>query len=346
MKQRKDGRWVKKITLPNGKSKYFYSTENTERKAAADIAQQLLMYGEKQERGKLFQNVAEEWSDKHFPTLQENTLKQYRAAKKDVVDYFRDYHIADIKPPHVNAMIAALVSDGYAHKTVKSRLLVMNLICKFAIMSQYIENNPCQYVTLPKNLPKKKRETASVTDITKIKENADTPTGLFALFLLLTGCRRGEALALTPSDIDWTNNIVHITKTVEWIGNRPNIKPCPKTDAGIRDIPIPQTLVEKLQPRKKGKYLFPNDKGELMDNSQVTRAWNKYQKETGITITPHQLRHAYTTMLFDANIDVKTAQRFLGHSDIKTTLDIYTHLSESRIDNSTAKLMNYIQENF
>lgn len=50
-------------------------------------------------------------------------------------------------------------------------------------------------------------------------------------------------------------------------------------------------------------------------------------------------------MLFDADIDIKTAQKWLGHADIKTTLDIYTHLSETRLENSKEKLLNFIEKN-
>lgn len=347
MKRRADGRWVKKITLPNGKSKYFYSSEITEKKATADISHQLLNYEAKQEEGKLFQHVADAWERQHFPTLRENSLKLYRSAKKEVVNYFYDTPISSIQPFHINAMLTTLANKGYAQKTVKGRLLVLNLIFKFALINQYITNNPCQFITPPKNLPKSKRDTISSVDMEKIKINYDKPFGLFALFILVTGCRRGEALALDPStDIDWQNNIAHINKTVEWIGNKPHIKNSPKTDAGVRDIPLPEFLITLLSPFKQQKYLFPNSNGELMDNSQVTRAWKNYQKETGITATPHQLRHAYATILFDAGIDIKTAQRFLGHADIKTTLDIYTHLSENRLESSTNKLLDFLSKNF
>ena len=47
-------------------------------------------------------------------------------------------------------------------------------------------------------------------------------------------------------------------------------------------------------------------------------------------ITPHMLRHTYATLLYDAGVDVKSAQEFLGHADIQTTLKIYTHLTEQK----------------
>lgn len=345
MKQRKDGRWVQKITLPNGKPKYFYSTAATERQAETDIRRQLLAYQTQNQNGKLFSEVADEWAREHYENLANNTLKQYRPATADAVSYFSGKYIKDIQSNHIHAFINELSSKGYAQKTIKSRLLVCNLIFKFAVINEYVFKNPCQYITLPKNLPKTKRESASTADIEAIKNNVDKPFGLFALFLLLTGCRRGEALALEKKDVDFENGTVHINKTVEWISNTPHIKNSPKTDAGVRSIPLPDVLLDYLG-KIKTKYLFPNDQDEIMRNGQVARAWEKYKSETGVLCTPHQLRHAYATILYDAGIDVKTAQAYLGHSDIQTTLAIYTHLSDARQTEKAEQLKNYLNDMF
>lgn len=346
MKRRADGRFCKKIKMPDGSTKYFYSSAKSEREAIKDFNRQLLQLETEQKDKTWFYSVADAWEKEHFPSLQHNTLKQYKPALKQVKDYFKNFKVEEIQPSHVNAFINSLAKKGYAYKTVKSRFLVLNLVMKQAIMNQYINYNPCQYITIPKSLPKTKRQAATDTDTNKIIKNIDKPFGIFAYFLLLTGCRRGEALALTPQDIDFKNKTVRISKTVEWIGSKPNIKNSPKTDAGNREIPLSDNLINLLTPLKKQMYLFPNEKGELMNNSQVTRAWNKYIKEIGIDVTPHQLRHSYQTMLFDAGIDIKTAQRWLGHADIKTTLDVYTHLSEKRLQSSKDKLIEYIDNNF
>lgn len=346
LKKRADGRWVKKVKLQDGTFKYFYSSAKSEREAVKDFNNQLQQVNSQQNDKRLFTYVSEEWSREHFPTLQHNTLKQYKPALKQVNDYFYDYNIDEISPSNVNAFLHSLIKKQYAYKTVKARLLVLNLVIKYAIMNQYIEINPCQYITVPKNLTKTKRQAATIADTSKIINNTDKPFGLFTYFLLLTGCRRGEALALSPKDIDFKNKTVTINKTVEWVGSKPNIKNSPKTDAGNREIPLSDNLIKMLLPLKKQKYLFANDNGELMNNSQVTRAWNNYIKEIDIKITPHQLRHSYATILFDAGIDIKTAQKWLGHADIKTTLEIYTHLSEMRIQNSKDKLLAYVNDNY
>lgn len=346
MKKRADGRYQKKIKLLDGTTKILYSSASSERSAIRDFNEQMQKLEQEHRNLFLFVNVADEWSNEHFPKMQNNTLKMYKVGLKEAKAYFNNFYIEAIKPIHINQYLAFLTKNGYAAKTIKGRMLVLNLVFKYAIILEYIDSNPCQYIAVPKGLPKKKRLPATPDEAKKIIANVEKDFGLLAYFFLFTGCRRGEALAIMPSDIDMENKTVSINKTVEWIGSRPQIKHSPKTDAGNREIPLTDKLVELIKPLMSQKYIFQNDKGELFNNSQVTRGWEKYQKEAGIQSTPHQLRHSYQTMLFDAGIDVKTAQKWLGHADIKTTLDIYTHLSESRLAQSTEKLFSYISDRY
>lgn len=346
MKKRQDGRYQKKIKLLDGTTKFLYSSAASERAAVRDFNEQMQLLEQEQQRRTNFCKVAEEWADEHFPKLQNNTLKPYRVGLKEAKLFFKNTPIENIKPAHANQYLLHLTQKGYAAKTIKGRMLVLNLIFKYAILMEFISSNPCQYITVPKGLPQKKRLPATPDEAEKIIANTDKPFGVLAYFFLFTGCRRGEALALMPDDVDIENKTVRINKTVEWLGSHPQIKNSPKTDAGNRELPLTDKLIELLKPRMRQKYLFQNANGELLNNSQVTRGWEKYQEETGIQSTPHQLRHSYQTMLFDAGIDIKTAQRWLGHADIKTTLDIYTHLSETRLTKSTEKLLDYINENY
>lgn len=346
MKKRADGRYQKRITLPNGKSKLLYSTANTEREAVKDFNRQMLALEDEHEKSLNFDSVAEQWATEHFPTLEHNTLKSYRPSKNAAIDYFGDTPIAKITAENIKKYLNYLTKKAYAKKTIKNMYAVLKQIFTYAHEKNLINGSPCALVKLrvPKSAVTPKREKASDADEKIIKTlTDDVPFGFFAKFLLYTGCRRGEALALTPKDIDLENRIIHINKTVEWLGNAPHVKDSPKTEAGIREIPIPEMLVEGLKKREKQKYIFANDEGEMISNSHVTRLWDALRHATGISCTPHQLRHSYTTMLFDAGIDVKTAQIWLGHSDIKTTLEIYTHLSESRQEQSIQKWNDYLK---
>lgn len=346
MKKRPDGRWQKKITLPGGKQKMLYSNAANERLAQRDFTDQIMNLEEEKRTSTNFSRVAEAWSDEAFPKLQNNSLKLYKPGLKAAIDYFRDTPIAEIKPLHVQRYADYLLSRKYAAKTVKGKILVVSLVMKYAVLNGYIESDPTTRIRLPSHAPKTKREAATEVDIDKIIASTDKPFGVLALFLLMTGCRRGEAVALTPKDINLEKKTISITKTVEWLGNVPQIKPTPKTDAGVREIPLPDSLIERLEPLMSQEYLFPGHDGKIISSSAFTRRWDRYQANTGIECTPHQLRHSYATLLFDAGIDVKTAQRWLGHTDIKTTLDIYTHLSESRLDKSTAQITSFLEAKF
>lgn len=346
MTRRKDGRWQKIITI-NGKRKTFYSKEPTEKRAERDIQRQLLDYSEKEENGITFAKAAEMWSREHFETLEANSLKMYKPCKRAAVEMLGDKHIKDIKSLDIRQTLNKYAAQGYAQKTVKDRLLVINLIFKYAILNGYADNNPCQFVEVPKGLKKTKRTAPAPVDRNTIMQTIDTLDGFFACFLMMTGCRRGEALALTYGDIDFENKTISINKTVEWIGNVPRIKDHTKSESGMRKIPLHDELIKRLDKNaKKADLVFPNYNGELLSNSNVTRMWKRYCKQTGISVTPHQLRHQYATYLYEAGVDVKAAQYLMGHANIQTTMDIYTHLSEEKQKDSALKIEEYLSQAF
>ena len=116
----------------------------------------------------------------------------------------------------------------------------------------------------------------------------------------------------------------------------------PKTDARMRRMPIPHALSTVLLWSRKAavsKYACPSAEGIMMSETAFQRAWDSYEKflqnnmdstlkcNTMPHITPHMLRHTYVTMLYDAGVDVKNAQRYPGHADTSATMEIYTHLS-------------------
>lgn len=346
MKRRPDGRWQKKVTLADGTKKILYSSAATEKTAIKEFNEQLLSFKKDIETSTHFSRVAEEWSERAFPKLEHNTLKQYKPCLAAAVNFFKDMPIEKITAGHIQDYIDDLELKKYAGKTIKNRLLVLSLILDRPAMKGTIPFNPCKQITLSKTITKNKtkREKASDKDEQEIPKHTDSLFGILAYLYLVTGCRRGEAVALGPKDIDFDNLYIHIDKTVEWIGNKPKIKDAPKTEAGIRDIPIPKRLADLLKPYAKQNYIFSNEKGELFSNAYFTRHWDKYRNETGVSCTPHELRHSYATMLFDAGVDVKTAQLWLGHKDINTTLAIYTHLSKNKLEETTKKYRKYIEE--
>ncbi len=339
MKKRSDGRYMKQITI-NGKVKSFYG------KTQAEVNRKIIEYQGEQKNGKAFSVVADEWWGIHQEKIEHNTAKQYRPALKEIINFFGDIMIQNIESAQIEKFIYSFAAQGYAKKTVKTRLLVLNLVFKYAVVHGYCNTNPCLYIAVPRNLKTQKRPFPSKEEIEKVKNSTDCTFGLFAYLVLYSGLRRAEALALTYDDIDFEKKEISVNRSIYWVGNVPYLK-TPKTDAGTRSVILLDCLAAELEKYKKTQkakntdLVFPGQNGELMHNGHFTRLWDKYREETGLTITPHQLRHAYATILYEAGVEEKDAADLMGHSTIQITRDIYTHIRNERREETRKKLNEF-----
>ena len=339
MTQRKDGRWQHAVTI-NGKRVYFYSNESTEKKAEKDIRRQLLEYqGKKDVSTTTVQQVAYDWKYKHFDTIGHKTQAEYTAMLGRILEEFGDRTVESIRPLEVENFIVDFANRGYAKNTVSSQLMVFKMIMRCAVVKGIIDISPCESIKIPKNLEKKKRELPEDETIQKIKDSVDCHFGLFAFFLLYTGLRRGEALALTYEDIDFKNNTITVNKVITYESNQPIIRNYTKTAAGMRTVVLLDVLAEKLQKNKKGPVFY---NGEYMTQQAYKRHFDRYKRESGVNCTAHQIRHAYATILYEAGISDKDTQSLMGHSDISLTRNIYQHIRQKKLDDARLKLNQYV----
>ncbi len=337
MKRRPDGRWQKRVVLPDKTVKYLYSNASTERLANKDFNEQLLNLEIKQKNKSLFFNIANEWNTEYRDRISDlNYRKNTQAAYNRIVDYFNDYYIEEMTAPEINKFIRKLAISGYGKKTVANHHSILNMIFKFAILNGYIEYNAVQDVPIPSHLPQKKRELPTDEELTIVNSNYDG-FAFLPYFLLNTGLRMSEALALeVDKDIDFENNLITINKHILHDGNKAIIEHKTKTATSERKVILLDRVSEKISKRK--GLLFCNDDGSPLTKKQLRCRWDKYKKTYGVNITPHQLRHGYATMLFEAGIDEKDAQELMGHSDISTTRTIYTHIRNKRKQETAEKL--------
>jgi integrase len=149
------------------------------------------------------------------------------------------------------------------------------------------------------------------------------------VFLVLTGLRIGEALALTPSDVDLQTRLIHVTKT--YIPSKKKDGPT-KADGSTRDIFIQDEILPIMADLRPKKYLFEAH-GERIRYD----AYRKYLHETsekaiGRAIVPHALRHTHTSLLAAAGVPLDVISRRLGHADSKITREIYFHVTKGLTD--------------
>ena len=174
---------------------------------------------------------------------------------------------------------------------------------------------------------------------------------MFAMLCVCTGLRKGEALALLKSDIH--DGEISVTKSLTFAdGDRPKVK-SPKSDAGVRTVPIVSILAPPLSDYMAGldgDILFPSRSyngspgNTYMTQSNYDTAWSNYVKTVGLDgLTAHQLRHGTATLLFEAGVDVYTARKILGHAKVTTTMEIYTELREKKEKQSINKFNDLMQ---
>lgn len=310
--------------------------------------------------------TVEAWSNKWLELYkrdkEHNTYEMYKnAVETHIIPKIGTLRLNALKKHNLQEMLNDLVQDG-KQRTAEIVKLTMQQIVKQAICQEYIYKDVAAGLSLPKH---KKATKRALTDaeLALIRSADLSPNArIFLDILYYTGLRRGEALALTVGDIDLVNKTLTVNKNLVFAGNKGEIKQSPKSDAGNRTLPIPSPLIKKLTEyirQLNNIYLFTMSDGSLMSKSSFRRFWDsivdslnvaaggsKCSRDNAVRliapdITPHLFRHTYATSLYYAGIDIKTAQYLLGHASIQMTLDIYTHLDNSKITSANSKLDGY-----
>lgn len=288
-----------------------------------------------------FEAAADAWERKHWERIGSKTAETYAAPLRRIKAQFAGMTAEEVSAQDIQAFISDLGKQGFSRRSVQMHRDIINMIYNNAILEFGIRANPKIGTKMPKNLPAKKRELPKDEAIEAVKHGGGAPFGLFALVCLYGGLRRGEALALTYEDVDRKAGLIHVTKAVEFIGNNPHLKP-PKTDAGVRDVPLLEPLAAAI-PDKGSGLLFPREDGGVLTKTQYRKRWAKYCESIGHEITAHQLRHGYATILYEAGVPDKDAQELLGHSSIAVTRDVYTHIRQSQKEATAKRLNDFIK---
>ena len=315
-----------------------------------------------------FRQIAEDWERIHREEITSATWKNYGPHYKDILARHGHRQITEVTAQDVSNHLLTAKAKGYSATVVNSIRSLYRMIFDYAISQDLAQFNPVLSVRLPKGLKRGKRTAPSDTQIRKIFDNLDQPFGLFPVFLLCTGLRKSEALALTWEDVDFEEQQISVTKSLDYTsGAHPKLKP-PKTEAGNRVVPIIDILMEPLLEAHTGRtseYIFPappsnrsGKGGGIMTLRGYEGAWQRYCESAGFvdddgkpTLTAHNLRHGTATLMFELGVDELTAQRILGHSRIEITREIYTDLrsaqklkSVTKFNDGMAKYMSNKQD--
>ncbi len=340
MFRRKDGRWQEAVTVDGHRLTVCGKTK-------AEVVRKLADIKERQTHAKspLWEDLADSWWNS-LDVEQSTMSRGYRPGYLRAVEAFRGRRADSLVPQDfTSALLKLSVERKWSAKTAQNQRIIFSSICRFGVDSGILKTNPVRDSHAPKGLRRKIRENATEEDLKKIMDNISNGFGLFPNIAIYTGLRRGEIMALRWEDIDFENAEIRVNKSVGLHYNMPYIKST-KTQAGERVVPIPAPLLEELKRRKGGGYIFQTAGGELITNSSIEKRSHRFFRELGVSCTMHQLRHAYITKLVESDLTPKDVQYLAGHKDIHTTLQIYTHVTESRRKEAAEKVKNTFAHDF
>ena len=309
-------------------------------------------------------DLYDRWLELYKTTVQESTLATTeKIFKNHILKQLGNIYLDKLSVSQCQTAVNVWFND--APKTFKRFVFYASKLINYGITMELISKNPMKKVILPKL----ERDNSKFTDFYSkdelnvfLRDAHEYNFKYFMFFRLLaySGMRKGECLALKWSDIDFKNKTINIDKSLaSGIKNRLYLSPC-KNKSSVRlldmDVQTMNYLKEWHTKQQKemlklgmnflsnDNLVFANTKGTYTVLSKPQRWDDAICKEYGLRhIKVHGFRHTHASLLFDAGVSMKDVKDRLGHSDITTTMNIYTHVTKKKAKETAVDFANYME---
>ncbi|WP_247948387.1 tyrosine-type recombinase/integrase [Streptococcus constellatus] len=315
----------------------------------------------------LFTDVLDEWWGFYQKEIKRSSISSLTGN----VDELRSIFATNVKIRNIDARYIQNFLNNL--KVTRSKLerfkSILNLSFDYALSLDYIKDNSARRAKLPKvvktidDYQKTAKKFLEDTELEKlIKELYRRPNtyrlALLAEFMAYNGCRIGEAIAIKPENINFKNKTIDIHGTLDkTVGYTKGEKTTTKTSASWRtvamsdkEIDILHKMIDLNELTKNTNpnyvdlgYIFATKNGIPIQNNSFNTAIRSANQRLNIPIdkhlTSHIFRHTLVSRLAEYNIPLKAIMQRVGHSDSKTTLKIYTHVTQ-KMEANVVKLLN------
>lgn len=326
-----------------------------------------------------FTNFVIKWEEKYAKQhLGQVTLQTYKhQLKNHILPTFGHLALERIKPMHIVDFITELEDDGkrkdgeaggLSSASILHIYRVLSDIFKRAMEWKIINENPVSHVKRPRITQQKEIQVYSEEEVTKLLktlENELIHWRVMVTLALTTGMRRGELLALEWKHIHLEDGIIEVVQSMSCLNGKAVIKK-PKTKKSTRKVSIPSSMISDLKHYylqcKKERlklgiacdednpfFVFSSEKGKPFYYTVPTTWLKRFFKRTKLRpIRFHDLRHTAATLLINQGVHAKIIAERLGHTDIRTTMNIYGHslqTADQAAANTLDELLRSTQKN-
>jgi integrase len=288
-----------------------------------------------------FREYAEAWrlAQAHRPNT---ALMVESSLRRHIYPVIGDRPLGNIRQMEIQSLVKRMEQE-LAPSTVGIVYSFVASIYRAAMLNNDVRTSPCVKVKLPKVQPKRV-EPLAIEQVHALVEAM--PERYKALVILGAGCglRQGEAFGLTVDRIDWLRKTLTVDRQlVQVTGKLPALGPL-KTDASYRTLPLPEVVLEALSvhlalfPAGPDGLVFTGPRGRSLRRTDFSGIWRPACRRAGLadTITFHDLRHTYASLLIHRGQSIKVVQRRLGHKDAHETLNVYSHMWPDSEDSTRA----------
>lgn len=368
IRKRKDSKWL--VTFPsglykaNGKREYLYRYAATQAEAAEILRQLQAEKGMGVSQSKAAVKTGdwvEKWIEgkaKGQKPIKPSTLTSYRNNFRiHIKPYIGDIVLRELSTYHIQRCLDKI---GKSCSTFVKNYNIIHGALDKAVELGMIARNPCKGVEFPEDDTEEMKVLSLAEQQRFIEQLEGEYYRPMFLMYLYSGLRMGEGIPLTWEDIDFDKQKIRVCKKAivchDYASHSAKqvVQDFCKTKSSKRHVKIPVGLVEVLKVHKaemmeqaerlgkvwsESNLAFPNTKGNMVYSRNLQNTLTKIFAKCGIEgATMHTLRHSYATRCFEAKMPPKMISKQLGHQSVKTTLDIYVHVTEELEEEEIVKL--------
>lgn len=265
------------------------------------------------------------------------TIHGYEIASERLVRPVGEIKAKSLTTYRLEKEVALMSSNGLGAKSIKNSISLLSAAYRHAIRIGQLKDNPCEALTLPKIEPKDIRilHQDEIRDFVIALQDEPLDDRVAFELALFLGLRRSEILGLKESDVDIVNGIISIHNTRHRVDGE-DIDTDTKTKRSTRVLALPDILLidiaKLLQVHRdfkyeKTDYLIWDGFGEPVLPQTLASRLNRMEKRKGLPLVSlHGLRHTYASLLHSSGVDMAAVSANLGHSNLSTTANIYTHI--------------------
>ena len=313
-----------------------------------------------------FKEIYELWYEGYQHTIKESTLLVNEHIFNLLLDKLENMQLKKLTLPYCQKIINNY-SKSFSLAVLKKIKIYGSMILDYAVKMKVIYSNPMKDVLLPKKkddiASDDKDKYYSREELKQFLElvESEQDIKLTAMFRVLayTGIRKGELQALNWDDIDFTNNMITVNKTLALNTEKKVVVQTPKSKSSIRSISIDEqtaNILKRWKLKQRERFLMIGTRIKKHQPCFTEEITNSYlylnfmnanlkricKKNEFKLIKVHGFRHTHCSLLFESGFTIQEVQDRLGHSDLKTTMSIYAHVTEKQRDNMADKFAKFM----